>query len=155
MFTPILKRQLEAFDISGFEISGHVDLRCSPFEEDFSTIGSFTVRFSMYGCSQSLDTVTGMSTDLASVPREVWSIIPPHRKIKRPAVFHDYLYQYRPAVTVPADGVRSIGRNEADALLYHACKSEGMSDENCFLVYQAVRIGGRSVWHAHDAEFHK
>ena len=152
MFESILKRQLAVFDIRDLTIVGNVDLRCIRFDDDFTTISSFYVRCTMYGIAQRFETLTDTSTDLASVPREVWSIVPPHRRIKRPAVFHDFLYQCRPLVSLPT-GPRLMMRNEADALLYHACVAEGMSDEQCFAIYQAVRIGGSSIWHAHDAQF--
>lgn len=35
---------------------------------------------------------TGYVTDLASVPRIFWNIVPPHGKYAKAAIVHDYLY---------------------------------------------------------------
>lgn len=92
----------------------------------------------------------GMTTDLASVPGLFQNIVHPAGPIKDGAVFHDFLYQYRPVLST---GVR-IGRAEADYLLYRACLDIGkMSVEEATVVYTAVRVGGSVVWHRHDEEF--
>jgi len=34
----------------------------------------------------------GFVTDFASIPRFFWRVLPPHGRIKEPAIVHDYLY---------------------------------------------------------------
>ncbi len=143
-------------DNSGYPISnltiGRVVLDC-PFADDNFVMDEEcpTAWVNEWG-PQSFIIPIGMSTDLASVPRIVWSIQPPHRKIKRAAVFHDALYQYRPFINIP-EGKGRITRGEADKLFHVACLQEGLSPDDAERVYLAVRVGGSSMWHAHDKEF--
>lgn len=53
------------------------------------------------------------TTDLASIPRMLWSVLPPHDpKVAAPAVLHDFL------VKQP-----EFNRNTADAIFYEALKA--------------------------------
>ncbi|MGV6475017.1 DUF1353 domain-containing protein [Azotobacter vinelandii] len=82
----------------------------------------------------------GYRTDLASVPRLAWRIVPrDHGQARRPAVVHDYLYTHQ---------THRFSKAEADRIFYEALREEGMSDLLAWLMYAAVRIGGRGNWSA-------
>lgn len=129
---------------------GHVDLRAIPGGNLWRVIQGITVRWTDRDGKQSFIIPEFMETDLASVPQIFCNLIVPCGRIKESAVMHDGMYQYRPLLL---NGDR-IGRARADYLLYTACMQiGGMSHEEAWMVYTAVRIGGSSVWHAHDTEF--
>lgn len=82
----------------------------------------------------------GFLTDLASVPRLAWRIVPrDHECARRPAALHDYIY---------TDLTRGYTRAEADRIFYRALLEEGMDKVLAWLMYTAVRIGGRGNWRA-------
>lgn len=74
----------------------------------------------------------GFETDLASVPRILWSWIPPTGKYLRAAVVHDYLYC-----------VQTVSKAEADAIFKAMSRFFGVGWMRAQLMYIAVRIGGR------------
>lgn len=88
-------------------------------------------------------------TDLASVPRFAWLLIPRDDKnIVEPAVFHDWLYSnvgwpmgraFRSATTV-------LTRRECDRILSDAMKLAGAPWWKRHAVYWAVRLGGWKPW---------
>jgi len=83
---------------------------------------------------------SGFETNLASIPRVVWSIpgFAPFGRIEKPSVLHDYLY----SKDCPID----ISRQKADEILVDGMKTEG---ENWLVrrtVYIVVRGFGASHW---------
>lgn len=80
----------------------------------------------------------GFDTDLASIPRGLWNIIPLIGKYDRAAVVHDYLYR--------ANGVT---RAEADAVLNEAMGVSDVGRWTRWLIYSAVRVGGGGIWDRH------
>ncbi|MCP1500645.1 hypothetical protein J2Y86_005352 [Pseudomonas migulae] len=82
----------------------------------------------------------GYRTDLASVPRPVWWLVPRDDELaRRPAVVHDYIY---------TNLTRKFTKAEADLVFYDALLEEGMPKPLAWLMYTAVRIGGRGNWSA-------
>lgn len=82
----------------------------------------------------------GFSTDLASIPRPVWSIpgFSPFDRIAKPSILHDGLYS--------TSIVHPYTRAESDQILSLGMKDEG---ENLFIretVYQMVRWFGGGHW---------
>lgn len=76
-------------------------------------------------------------TDLASVPRLAWSIVPPwDNYIKDAAIAHDRAYE-----------TREINRSFADAILYHGMRARGASELHAWAVWSAVRLGGAWSYH--------
>lgn len=136
---------------SGYRVDdlviGDINLFCPPKADQFKS-ASFRIQYFGNDGPQDL-LIPDMMTDLASVPRLLWPAYPPHRRIKRAAVAHDGLYQFRPILS---SGIR-ITRGEADMVLYAACILENMSREEAEQIYLGVRVGGSNVWHAHDKEF--
>lgn len=71
------------------------------------------------------------STDFASIPWFLWSILPPTGRYGKAAVIHDYLYEYR---------LRP--RKEADKIFLNAMKELGVPGWKRNIMYCAVRCFG-------------
>ncbi len=77
----------------------------------------------------------GFTTDLASVPRILWSIYSPSRAETIPgAIIHDYFY------FCPQD----MNRMEADSIFYDALVLQGLSKGTAFKYWLGVRLFGQS-----------
>lgn len=80
----------------------------------------------------------GYRTDLASVPRPAWWLVPrDDEQARRPSVVHDYIY---------TNLTDRFSKAEADRIFYDALLDEGMHKPLAWLMYTAVRIGGRGNW---------
>jgi len=77
----------------------------------------------------------GFRTDFASVPRLLWSIIPPIGTYSGAAVIHDYLYTQHPA-----------GRKWCDAVFDCLMKEDGVGWIERKIMWVAVRIFGRKPY---------
>jgi hypothetical protein len=131
-----------------------VILECPTCEDQFIVYEDIIVRWvDKNGVPQRIVIPAGMYTDLASIPREFWAVIPPHRRIKIPAVIYDGLYQYRPMLLLVDGTQRRITQEEADTILYEACLKEKMCEEQAELVFLGVRAGGATLWRSHDKDF--
>jgi hypothetical protein len=87
----------------------------------------------------------GFRTDYASVPRALWSLIPPTGQYTKAAVLHDWLYYV---------GWRT--RAECDAMFLRAMQVLGVNPMLARLMYLGVRCGGWVGWNAyrlHDIHF--
>jgi len=74
----------------------------------------------------------GTVTDLASAPRLLWAIFPPHGRWAKAAIIHDYLYD------------QAIGRKaDADRTFLEAMTVLGVSRFTRTAMYWAVRLFGR------------
>ncbi len=82
----------------------------------------------------------GFRTDMASVPRLIWQVIPPLGTYDKPAVIHDWLYQ-----TGRCNG-DTITRAQADDVLLEACECSGVGWAMRQSIYRGVRIGGWVPW---------
>ena len=78
----------------------------------------------------------GFKTDLASIPRPLWSIYPPSTS-RKGAVLHDWCYETRPY---------GVSRKTADRLLYEGCVSEGLPKARAWVLWVGVRAGGWMFW---------
>lgn len=79
---------------------------------------------------------SGFKTDLASIPRGLWNILPKSGKYDRAAVIHDFLYQTN----------RIASRAQADAVLNEAMAVCEVPTWQRWIIYSAVRLGGGSIW---------
>jgi hypothetical protein len=77
----------------------------------------------------------GFVTDLASIPRVFWSLLPPQARYTYPAIVHDYLYWEQPC-----------DRDTADRVLRLAMEEVEVGKVTALTIYEAVRIGGASAW---------
>lgn len=78
----------------------------------------------------------GFETDLASIPRLLRNLpfLDPNGVSRRPAVLHDWLYNF------------GDDRSKADLLLRDALLVEGAGRTAARAFYWGVRLGGRSSW---------
>ena len=80
----------------------------------------------------------GYVTDLASVPRIAWRIVPrDYAPARSPAVVHDYIY---------TNLTHRFTKTEADRIFYDALLEQGAPKLLAWLMWCAVRIGGRGNW---------
>jgi hypothetical protein len=93
----------------------------------------------------------GVVTDLASIPRWAWVLLPPDGPWVKAAIIHDFLY------ATEGDGrawnrdpsispVRVFTRAESDAILLEAMVNRHVSWFQRTVIYLAVRIGGCLGW---------
>lgn len=77
----------------------------------------------------------GYETDFASVPKPFFSVVPPIGKHNIAALLHDWLYDNR------------IGtRRAADRLFLKVMLMYSVPKWQAYLMYYAVRIGGKKWW---------
>lgn len=86
----------------------------------------------------------GFVTDLASVPRVAWSILPPEGKYDEAAVIHDYIY----SLSGQLPGV-TFSRSDVDRILMLGMQSCGVSWLTRNTMWAAVRAFGGSHWGVH------
>ncbi|EGM7790980.1 TPA: DUF1353 domain-containing protein [Escherichia coli] len=77
----------------------------------------------------------GYVTDLASVPRLLWALFPPHGRYAKAAIIHDWLYD---------NALRT--KAEADRIFLDAMTVLGVSRWRRWLMYVAVRLFGRGKY---------
>lgn len=77
----------------------------------------------------------GFETDLASIPRLFWPILPPFGRYAAAAVVHDYLYQ-----------AHEGSRTHADLVFLAAMRELGVATWKRAVLYQAVRLFGHWRW---------
>jgi len=82
---------------------------------------------------------TGFVTDLASVPRALWWLYPPHGKYTRAAVLHDYLYNSG-----------KYSREVADEIFRAAMHATKVDIVTQILFYKGVRAFGKSRFKGSD-----
>lgn len=85
----------------------------------------------------------GFKTDFASVPRSLWSIIPPHGLATVPSIKHDYIYINRVG---EAEFGRYAARLAGDNVFHFDLLLEGMSETQAKLMHDTVRTHGESYW---------
>ena len=88
----------------------------------------------------------GYITDFASVPRLPLAYLMAGDTAHEAAVIHDFLY-----TTHGLDG-RAITRAQADAVFREAIRASGDQMAPGWLMWLAVRVGGRSSWKAAGPE---
>ena len=77
----------------------------------------------------------GFVTDLASIPRVFWSLLPTDGAYTFPAIIHDYLYW-----------TQKYPRDTADSVLRYGMDDFKVSRAVALAIYTAVRVGGDSAW---------
>lgn len=81
----------------------------------------------------------GFETDLASVPRFLWTLIPPFGKHSQAAVIHDFLYKMRKDITFTGP---KRSRKECDQIFLDAMKALDVPMWKRQTMYRAVRAFG-------------
>ena len=78
----------------------------------------------------------GLRTDLASIPRLLWPLLPPAGLWARASVFHDHLYK-----------TRRFRREKGDQLFLEAMQDDGVGSVR-HAIYRAVRAFGERAYQA-------
>ena len=79
----------------------------------------------------------GFVTDLASIPRIFYSVLPPHGSYAHAAIIHDYLYW-----------TQTRSRREADLILKIAMEDLEVEPAIVSAIFHAVNIFGGAAWDA-------
>jgi len=87
----------------------------------------------------------GFNSDLASIPRFLWPILPPTGVYDKAAILHDYLYR-RGVVYKLNQGPYRPKREEADKIFYSAMKSLDVPWWKRKLMYHSVRAFGSKYY---------
>ena len=85
----------------------------------------------------------GYITDLASVPRILWALFPPHGRYAKAAIIHDWLYD---------NALRT--KKEADMIFLDGMTVLGVPRWRRSLMYAAVRLFGRGKYRSENIGDH-
>jgi hypothetical protein len=77
----------------------------------------------------------GFASDYASIPKELWGILPPWGQYGSAAVLHDLEYWNQ-----------RLSREQADAVLREASLALGVDEGLVDVIYHAVRTFGQTAW---------
>lgn len=77
----------------------------------------------------------GFVTDLASVPRIFWTLLPPDGKYAKAAIIHDYMYD---------NALRT--KKEADLIFLDGMTVLGVPRWKRMIMYYAVRLFGQGMY---------
>lgn len=77
----------------------------------------------------------GFVTDLASIPRIFWSVLPTDGVYTFPAIVHDYLYW-----------TQTLPREVADDVLRQGMDDMKVPAVDAWAIHKAVRLGGGGAW---------
>lgn len=98
----------------------------------WQVLAAFEYHVGSYPSDTVICVPTGTVTDLATVPRFLWALFPPHGRWAKAAIIHDYLYE------------RAIGSKEyADRTFLEAMEVLGVSRFARTVMYWAARWFGR------------
>ena len=78
---------------------------------------------------------TGFVTDLASIPRLFWNILPPFGRYTEAAIVHDWIYRNH-----------TFSRMVCDALFFEMMVALNTPKVTRWTIYLAVRCFGWSAW---------
>lgn len=85
----------------------------------------------------------GFVTDFASVPRWLWSIIPPYGIAANASVLHDYRYIF---CELGQELGSHHARIRADKLFLGDLLQDGIPKWQAWAMYRAVRLFGKGHW---------
>jgi Protein of unknown function (DUF1353) len=92
----------------------------------------------------------GFVTDLASIPRPLWSVYPPDGPWVKAAVIHDFLYFTQgDGIWFKHGGVaraKPYERREADDIFREAMVDRGIGGVDRSAIWAAVRVAGGKAW---------
>ena len=110
----------------------------------------YTVDFKLDGERRTITVPQGMLTDLSSVPalaRPIISQAGPHLEA---SIVHDFLYIAWQ--DLGGGEHRTEDRRFADRLMRVAMRAANVGSLKNFLIYNAVRIGGRGIYRGREPE---
>lgn len=98
----------------------------------FELLADFEYHVGAYPSADVIRVPAGFVTDLASIPRVMWNLLPPHGRYAKAAIVHDYMY-------ASASGPRA----KADRIFFEAMRVLKVKMSVALLMYTAVRFFGR------------
>lgn len=96
---------------------------------------SWTPKLEHQGKYKTVRVPSGFVTDLASIPKVFWSILPATERYTFPAIIHDYLYWTQP-----------VSRDVADQILKISMEELKVDSVKVAAIYNAVKMFGESAW---------
>lgn len=85
-----------------------------------------------YPSTEIITVPAGFITDLASIPRLLWSLMPPNGEYAKAAIIHDYLYD------------NAINNKKyADDVFFEAMTVLGVCTWRTYVIFWAARMFGR------------
>lgn len=116
-----------------------LEISPSPIDETKWVLGEPLI----YKSSASLTIIVPKEyeTDLASIPRILWSIMPPFGFYSSAAVVHDWIYNNKGSVSG-----YFLTRKRADTILLNAMLESNVPKIKAYTIYHAVRLFGASHW---------
>ena len=84
----------------------------------------------------------GFITDLTSIPRPLWNILPPWDDYGPAAIIHDWIYWKQPPKWT---------RARADKLMLEAMGKLGVGWWKRWTIYAGIRVGGWVAWNERKA----
>jgi hypothetical protein len=100
-------------------------------------LSDFCYHVGDYPSKEIITVPKGTITDLASVPRSLWAIYPPHGKYAKAAIVHDYLYQ------------KQAGKEYADSIFLEGMKVLGVPKYHANVLYYVVAAFGHAAYKKH------
>ncbi|EHR8187321.1 DUF1353 domain-containing protein [Salmonella enterica] len=82
-----------------------------------------------------IEVPAGFITDLATIPRIFWTLLPPDGKYAKAAIIHDYLYD---------NALRT--KKEADLIFLDGMTVLGVPRWKRMIMYYAVRLFGQGMY---------
>lgn len=101
----------------------------------FELLAPFEYHVGDYPSDEVIRVPAGFVTDLASIPRALWSVLPPHGRYAKAAIVHDWMY-------VEAYKTKAY----ADQVFLEAMGVLGVGKVRRTLMYFAVRLFGRGAY---------
>ena len=109
-----------------------LELMPVPGTGKYCVIRDLTYQIGFLGTGLAVTVPDGFMTDLASVPRLLWPIVPPHSPdYAAAAVLHDYLYEWNEGM---------FTKVVADGIFYEAMRVLGVPAWRAIMMYLAVRL---------------
>ena len=89
----------------------------------------------------------GFTSDLASIPRIFWRILPPwDGKTVRASVVHDYLYSGGYLLDEQTQRWRKVSRKEADEIMRDIMMQDKAPEWKVSLIYHGLRFANSIGW---------
>lgn len=129
----------------------HLALLPAGSKYPFEVMADFVYCWPGHGDWPALDIVVprGYLTDLLSVPRPLWPVLPPHGAGAWGALPHDLLYGTQ--FSLPSQSAGDA-RAMDDRILLDAARDSGASTSRARTLYAGVRIGGGPAWNNVSAQ---
>ncbi len=125
---------------AGTRFTAPLWLEPDPNGRGYKTARTFAYDLGFKGSGLTVTVPEGFQTDLATVPRALWWLFPPHDpQYAAAAVLHDYLYSWRSPDGEPFD------RATADGIFLEAVLILGVARWKALAMFVAVRLHSETV----------